>query len=67
MAHNCSPFTPIVMKLHTQTSHKLRVSPYGFKVEGQGHNAVVTENGLWCITAFPLHVLSRFFTQTPHK
>ena len=34
--------------------------------KGQGHNALITENGLWCIIAFPLHVLSWNFTQRPH-
>ena len=40
--------------------------PYGFgdqKVEGQGHNALITENGICCINAFPLHLSSLNFIQ----
>ena len=38
-AHNCFPFTPIIMKLHMQTPHESRMCPIDFKVKGQGHNA----------------------------
>ena len=43
-AHNCFPFTPIIMKLHMQTPHEARMCPIDFevkgqKVKGQGHNA----------------------------
>ena len=30
----------------------------GFGVKGQGHNALITENGLCLIIAFPLHLSS---------
>ena len=30
-------------------------------VKGQGHNAVMTENGFWRITAFLLHLQSSNF------
>ena len=46
LAHNCFPFTPIIMKLHMQTPHAhspwVKNVPYGFwgqNVKGQGHNA----------------------------
>ena len=35
-AHNCSPFTPIIMKLHMQTPHESRMCPIHFEVKGQG-------------------------------
>ena len=38
-AHNCFPFTPIIMKLHMQTPHESRMCPIDFEVKGQGHNA----------------------------
>ena len=31
-SHNCYPFTPIIMKPHTQTSHELRMFPIDFEV-----------------------------------
>ena len=33
MAHNCFPFTPIIMKLHTQTPHEARMCPIDFEVK----------------------------------
>ena len=59
LAHNCFPFTPILMKLHMQSPHELSMDPYGLwgqKVKGQGHNARITENGFLRITASPLHL-----------
>ena len=32
-AHNCFPFTPIIMKLHMQTPHEARMCPIDFKVK----------------------------------
>ena len=55
--HDCFLFTLITMKLHTMTPHESRMCPIDFpsqKVKGQGHNALITENGLFRITAFPL-------------
>ena len=45
-SHNCLPFTPIIMKLHTQTPHESRVCSIDFWVKGQGHNALITEKRL---------------------
>ena len=33
MLHNCFPFSPIIMKIHTKTSHESRMSPMGFGVK----------------------------------
>ena len=62
MSHNCFPF---IHKYH-KTSHKY--AHWGFAIlilgsKGQGHNALFTENGLWCKTAFPLHLQSSNFAQ----
>ena len=35
----------------------------GPKFEGQCHNALITENGLYRLTAFPLHISSSNFKQ----
>ena len=48
----------VIMTLHTQTPHELRMWPVDFGVKGQGHYAWVTENGNWHIIAFPLHLQS---------
>ena len=32
-AHNCFPFTPIIMKLHMQTPHEARMCPIDFEVK----------------------------------
>ena len=32
-AHNCFPFTPIIMKLHMQTPHESRMCPVDFEVK----------------------------------
>ena len=63
MSHNCSPFTTIIMKLHTKTPHEVRMCPMDFEVKCQGHNALITENGLCCIIALPFHLLSWNFIQ----
>ena len=33
LAHNCFPFTPIIMKLHMQTPHESRMCPIDFEVK----------------------------------
>ena len=58
MLHNCLPLTPIIMKLNTNTPLESRKCPMDFRVKGQGHNAMITENGLYCKIAFPFHLSS---------
>ena len=62
MLHNFFPFTPIIMKLHTQTPHESRMCPIYFGVKGQGHNAFIIGNGLCRIISFTLHISSCNFT-----
>ena len=33
MSHNCFSFTPVIMKLHMQTPHELRICPIDFGVK----------------------------------
>ena len=56
LAHNCIPFTPILMKLHMQSPHESGMCPMKFRVKGQGHNGRNTQNGFLRITASPLHL-----------
>ena len=58
MLHNCFQFTPIIMKHHTKTPHELRMCLWVLGSKGQGHNALITENGLCRIIAFNLHLSS---------
>ena len=62
MLHNCFPFTSIIMKLHTKTPLELRVCPVDVRVKGQGHNALIAENGFCCIVALSSHLKSWIFT-----
>ena len=61
MSHNCFISTPIIMKLHTQAPRELRMCLWMSGSKGQGHNALIIENGFWRITAFPLHLHSSNF------
>ena len=62
------PFTPIIMKLHTQTPHVLKMCPINFRVKRS--NVKVTalniENGNWHIIACPLHIQLWNFTHRLH-
>ena len=55
------------MKLHTKTPHESRMCPIDFKVKGQGHNALITENGLLhnCFPFTP--IIMKLHTKTPHE
>ena len=87
MLHNCFPFKPIIIKLHTKNPLEGRMCPmdvgrfmswifthrlsmnWGCAIlmsgsKGQGHNALIIENGFWRITAFPLHLRSANFSHT---
>ena len=66
-------YDALLLSLYTynhETSHTdfswVKHVPYWFwgqDVKGQGHNALITENGLWCLIAFYLHQQSWNFTQ----
>ena len=61
MSHNCFPFTPILMKLHTKTPLEWRVCPMGVGVK-RSRSQCSDYCFLWRITAFPLHLQSSNFT-----
>ena len=44
-AHNCFPFTPIIMKLHMQTPHEARMCPIDFEVKRS--KVKVTMHNYW--------------------
>ena len=64
MSHNCYPFTLFIMKLHTDSWWVKDVPNWfwGQKVRGEGHNALISENGLCCMIAIPFHLSSWNFT-----
>ena len=61
-AHNCFLFTPIVMTLYKKILHESRFCRIDFGVKRSWSrsqwNALITENGLRPIIAFPLHLSS---------
>ena len=70
MLHNWFPFTPTCSDLSSwnfiQRLPWDEDVPYwfwGHKVKGKGHNALIPENGLCHIIAFPLHLSSWNFIQ----
>ena len=63
MSHNCFPFAPIIMKLHTKCPLEWRVCPMGVRVKRS--KVKVTMQWLlflWRITAFPFHLQSSNFS-----
>ena len=63
MPHNYFAFTPIIMRLDTKTRHESRMCPMDFRIQGQGHNALITENSICRIIAFLLLLSSWNFIQ----
>ena len=64
-AHNCFPFTPIIMKLHMQTPYEARMCPIDFEVKRSKVKVTMhklLKNGFRRITSFPLHLSSWNFT-----
>ena len=49
---------PMIMKLHTLTPHESRMHPADFEVKGQGHGAMMIENGFRAITDTVIHLWS---------
>ena len=46
----------MIMKLHTLTPHESRMHPADFEVKGQGHGAMMIENGFRTITDPVIHL-----------
>ena len=67
MVYNCSIFTSIILKLHTQTPRELRMCPINARFKRSKVKVTMIMNWLlkmffWCITAFHLHLHSSNFT-----
>ena len=68
LAHNCFPFTPIIMKLHMQTPHESRMCPIDFEVQRSRSQCI----NYW--KWFPVHncfpftpIIMKLHMQTPHE
>ena len=69
-AHNCFPFTPIIMKLHMQTPHESRMCPIDFEVKGQRPRSQCINYWKWfrvhnCFPFTPIIMILHM--QTPHE
>ena len=51
----------MIMKLHTHAPHESRMCPIDFGVKGQGHGALMIENGFQTITDPVIHLWSWHF------
>ena len=67
-AHNCFPFTPIIMTLHMQTPHESRMYPIDFEVQRSRSQCI----NYW--KWFPAHnyflftpIIMKLHMQTPHE
>ena len=61
--HNCYPFTHIIMKLHTQTSHEWRMCPIDFWVTRSRSEWLIRPNKK--IPLFPVSQPTLIFTPDP--
>ena len=59
ISHNCFPFTPIIMKLHTKTPLEWRVCPMGVRVK---RSKVKVTKAVSTVFGGPLHLQSSDFT-----
>ena len=62
MTHNFFPFTPIIMKLQTQTPHESRMCPIYFGVKMSRSQCIDYRKWLCRIIALPSHLSSWNFT-----
>ena len=65
-AHNCFPFTPIIMKLHMQTPHESRMCPINFEVKRSKVKVTMSQSfsidSLNICIYCTFHELSLFYT-----
>ena len=52
---------PMIMKLHTHAPHESRMCSLDFEIKGQGHGAMMIENGFRTITDLAIHLWSWHF------
>ena len=67
-AHNCFPFTPIIMKLHVQTPHESRMCPIDFEVQRSRSQCINYWKWFPAHNCFPFTpIIMKLHMQTPHE
>ena len=67
-AHNCFPFTPIIMKLHMQTPHEARMRPIDFEVQRSRSQCINYWKWFPAHNCFPFTpIIMKLHMQTPHE
>ena len=67
-AHNCFPFTPIIMKLHMQTPHEARMCPIDFEVQRSRSQCINYWKWFPAHNCFPFTpIIMKLHMQTPHE
>ena len=67
-AHNCFPFTPIIMKLHMQTPHEARMCPIDFEVKRSRSQCINYWKWFPAHNCFPFTpIIMKLHMQTPHE
>ena len=67
-AHNCFPFTPIIMKLHMQTPHESRMCPIDFEVQRSRSQCINYWKWFPAHNCFPFTpIIMKLHMQTPHE
>ena len=67
-AHNCFPFTPIIMKRHMQTPHEARMCPIDFEVKKSRSQCINYWKWFPAHNCFPFtSIIMKLHMQTPHE
>ena len=67
-AHNCFPFTPIIMKLHMQTPNESRMWPIYFEVQRSRSQCINYWKWFLAHNCFPFTpIIMKLHMQTPHE
>ena len=67
-AHNCFPFTPIIMKIHMQTPHEARMCPIDFEVQRSRSQCINYWKWFPAHNCFPFTpIIMKLHMQTPHE
>ena len=67
-AHNCFPFTPIIMKLHMQTPHEAMMCPIDFEVQRSRSQCINYWKWFPAHNCFPFTpIIMKLHMQTPHE
>ena len=67
-AHNCFPFTPIIMKLQMQTPHESRMCPIDFEVQRSRSQCINYWKWFSAHNCFPFTpIIMKLHMQTPHE